>query len=609
MCDNKLIHESVHGGQVVEALEAEPHGLGAGLAVAFPAEEAAELCSHTNGLSERGRLFRCRVMGPVGYQSLPFVFLKEYRARDVRGFSSELGEVIYAPRHHHVYSQTRFNAVGAAKLSLFDLASALEGTMVDLDPPTTGIPFHLFHCEFGGVDLARGDELPFNGLGPWRDLGFLRQNRPNGQWLALALETGRFQFHLGKADCQNRFSRRSRALSRDSDRQITGNILREHLFPDIAIFVGKGTLLLRSDKQLRPGGIRQCELKKIVEVGLSVCDTDEDGIRTLVLGKSHLLETLEPLRALFLFNGQRGPAFAFAECLGLSDPALHVEETQRSPFEIKRHGVMNNQTDGALGKSRDGTKTLCGRMRAIIEGCGIRYGQRNGVFPSSMERCFVVGLQDLFHARVLVSKKPIGCFGLCSILASLGNISLRTSIQILSQSDKPLGQPQIGEIRFSKLILRPVVRFCPDPFCGGIVSGKVWLDRVRDVAQKSAGLVHEGEYVDVLRRDAVSVVAVHAPSARCRSYVQPICSSITSAPIGTGLHIRFNEKGLKSVPAMPVLRNPPGAHSQKRGRQDWEFGESGEIGYCKEPSRGFAFGLDHSNQSIRPAHERAMRQR
>ena len=77
-------HKIPHGCQVVEALEPQPEGLGARLAIPFAAQEATQRRHQTHSLAQAGRLRgRLRVFGDVSHQGFPLGVCKEDRAGDV----------------------------------------------------------------------------------------------------------------------------------------------------------------------------------------------------------------------------------------------------------------------------------------------------------------------------------------------------------------------------------------------------------------------------------------------------------------------------------------------------------------------------------------------
>ena len=184
MWDDEGSHELIDAGDVVEPLKAEPKGLGSGLAVTFAAKESAEFGCQSHGFMQGWRItghdrFSC----PIGEKTFPFVVFKENSAGHVRRFSAKLCQMMDAPSHYHVHCQARLYAIGGAQLSLFNLQTALESSMINLDSPTTGIPMDLFNCGLGTVHLTGGDQPPLDGFGAFRWLNFRGQNSPDGEIL------------------------------------------------------------------------------------------------------------------------------------------------------------------------------------------------------------------------------------------------------------------------------------------------------------------------------------------------------------------------------------------------------------------------------------------
>jgi hypothetical protein len=51
-------HHFIHGGEIVEPLQAQPEGLGSGFTVAFASEKATETGYHPRKLTEGGGMIR-----------------------------------------------------------------------------------------------------------------------------------------------------------------------------------------------------------------------------------------------------------------------------------------------------------------------------------------------------------------------------------------------------------------------------------------------------------------------------------------------------------------------------------------------------------------------
>ena len=146
MWDDKGGQELIHASDVVQSLKAKPKGLCSRFAVTLAAQEAAKFGRQADGLTQGGRLVgENRFSCPIGEKTFPFMFFKENSAGYIRRFPAELCQMVDAPSHYHINGQTGLYALGCPQLSLFNLAAALEGFMINLDCPPTGIPLNLFN--------------------------------------------------------------------------------------------------------------------------------------------------------------------------------------------------------------------------------------------------------------------------------------------------------------------------------------------------------------------------------------------------------------------------------------------------------------------------------
>ena len=126
-------------------------------------------------------------------QCFPLEFFKEDRAGNVRDFAPELGQVEDAPSHDQVDGQTGFNAIGCPQLPFFNLASALEGSMIDLNAPAQAVPVDLFDGAGGAGDFAGRQQHPSQGLHSGRGVDFLSQDCPQVQRRQVGFALGRLQ--------------------------------------------------------------------------------------------------------------------------------------------------------------------------------------------------------------------------------------------------------------------------------------------------------------------------------------------------------------------------------------------------------------------------------
>ena len=102
-------------------------------------------------VARRKNRFSC----PIGEKTFPFMFFKENRARSIGRFHAELCQMVDAPSHYHINGQTGLYALGCPQLSLFNLAAALEGFMINLDCPSTGSTTQPFQWHLPWLSLHR----------------------------------------------------------------------------------------------------------------------------------------------------------------------------------------------------------------------------------------------------------------------------------------------------------------------------------------------------------------------------------------------------------------------------------------------------------------------
>src|SRR5438128_12232032 len=124
-------------------------------AIALAAKKAAQTGDHADVFTGGGR----RAVDNWSFENetgegLPVVLLTEYRARNVGRFATQFRHVVDAPSDDHIDRQTGFNRVGIAQLSFFDLATTLQGLVINLNTPTLGIPGELLGRFIEGRDPA-----------------------------------------------------------------------------------------------------------------------------------------------------------------------------------------------------------------------------------------------------------------------------------------------------------------------------------------------------------------------------------------------------------------------------------------------------------------------
>src|SRR5207245_8774338 len=135
-------------------------------------------------------------------QRLPFIVFTKDCAWNVGDFAAEFRHVVDAPSHNHIDGKTSFNGVGIAKLSLFDLATALQGLVINLNAPSLGVPSEFLDSVFESADAASRQKHPAQ----WRNalgcIGLLGQNGPQLQRTILGFILGRLQRDFSEANFQ-----------------------------------------------------------------------------------------------------------------------------------------------------------------------------------------------------------------------------------------------------------------------------------------------------------------------------------------------------------------------------------------------------------------------
>src|SRR6266481_9099454 len=138
-------HELPHLFEVVQVLQAKPYRFGAGSTIAFASEIAAESSYPCNGLTQCRRIsWGNGFFLDMGIKCLPFGLFEKHSAGDVGRFTAQFDQVEDAPGDNHIDSEAGFDTAGAAQLTFFDLATAFQRAMVNLDSPSARIPSQFF---------------------------------------------------------------------------------------------------------------------------------------------------------------------------------------------------------------------------------------------------------------------------------------------------------------------------------------------------------------------------------------------------------------------------------------------------------------------------------
>ena len=158
-----LRKDSIHLSGGVQPLQAAPKGLGTWETVAFSSQVTADASHHVYRLSQRRRLFRRnRRFVDIATQRFPFDILEKHRARHFRHLSTQHGQMINAPGHNHINAKTCFETISAAQLTVLNAAATFQRPMVDLNAPTSRIPFHPLLSIFKAFYRYCGQKHPFN---------------------------------------------------------------------------------------------------------------------------------------------------------------------------------------------------------------------------------------------------------------------------------------------------------------------------------------------------------------------------------------------------------------------------------------------------------------
>ena len=164
-------------GEGVNFLHSFPNSLGAGVAIAFAAEEAAETGDEPGHLAQRWRDVWGRF--PMGDDpgGPPFFRVEDHFAREVGAFPSPRDEMENPPRDDPVEDQGALQPLKRPQLQRFDPATRFQDPKEDFDQPAATIPLNQLHDRVQGVGGAVGQQPPVNGRGPLRRTVFTRQNR------------------------------------------------------------------------------------------------------------------------------------------------------------------------------------------------------------------------------------------------------------------------------------------------------------------------------------------------------------------------------------------------------------------------------------------------
>src|SRR5438552_16598543 len=150
-------HVLPHPSNSIQVLNTTPRRGRTRLTIGFSSKKATQNSNHAHGLLQGGRLVRRdRCFRDMRVKRFPLEFFEEHRAGNIRDFASEFGQMKDAPSDDHIDGQTGFDAVSSAQLTFFDLATACEGSVIDLDTPAQTVPVNLLDGARSAVDIASG---------------------------------------------------------------------------------------------------------------------------------------------------------------------------------------------------------------------------------------------------------------------------------------------------------------------------------------------------------------------------------------------------------------------------------------------------------------------
>src|SRR3990172_9144986 len=271
----KLIENKKSSGDVMKALQTTAKRCRAGLSVALATEEASEFSGQARDLTQAGWSRRQRLIGSlVGEQRLPLVLLKGNGTRRLWCFAGQLLDVLDAPRHHQINGQALLPNRAVTELTVFNAATALEGSVILLDAPALLVPVDLFQRLLEIVDLQGRQQHPLNGV-LWRsriDLGDV--DRPKTKRPQRALALGGTQLHLCKANVEHRSACCFPLAFGNVEQTLARHRLAFHILPQTLTAVLHSPITLGSDQELGVGRITFRQQKQLVDIGLAVPHTD-----------------------------------------------------------------------------------------------------------------------------------------------------------------------------------------------------------------------------------------------------------------------------------------------------------------------------------------------
>jgi hypothetical protein len=161
-------------------VQAAPYWLGAGLAVAFAGQEAADLTAHAyyivDGWYFGGELLFRQEMG-----SMDVIGIEEQCGIQIRAIPSFAHQVDDAPADDHEQRQRTLEAVDGAQLQGLDFAAVLENVEEYLDFSLRPGPVDQFDYLLMRAGLPDRQQSPLNGFGAGWCLHFTRYQTSHRQ--------------------------------------------------------------------------------------------------------------------------------------------------------------------------------------------------------------------------------------------------------------------------------------------------------------------------------------------------------------------------------------------------------------------------------------------
>lgn len=262
MWDMPGIHNFPHTGEVIQTLQSYPKAFGPGISITSSAEKAAEACHHSDSFSERwwpcGRL---RIVGTVGEEGFPFSLLEKHGTGNLRGLTTQFGEMKDPPCNHHINSKTGLDPICTTQLSLFYLATALESSMVHLDSPAHRVPGKFLRRFIKRGHLAGSQEHPLQGFHMVGGVHFLGQDGPKRHFHKRRFPLRRLQGDVSKPHFKPCHPAWTCPPTGHTNLLDAARLLPPDFLPQLPLSFDKKPIIICSHQNLPPGGSLQAKAK------------------------------------------------------------------------------------------------------------------------------------------------------------------------------------------------------------------------------------------------------------------------------------------------------------------------------------------------------------